>query len=157
MEGGTLAGERRQGHGRVRTSARRAYSPALGIPGRSQPSPTGKPAAAQSNTPLPYRVRYQPERPFRARRARCARRARKGRSGWYLTRYRQPSTEGGQDHPYHGPTVYSKPSDKEVLLGAGKPGSRPHHWQSTTVPGTERNAAGAPPSDPARNAFMSIA
>jgi hypothetical protein len=55
----------------------------------------------------------------------------------------------------HGPTVYSRPLESVVLFGAGKPGSRPHHWQSTTVPGTVRNgAAGGPPT---AKAFMSFA
>src|SRR5689334_3300889 len=38
----------------------------------------------------------------------------------------------------HGPIVYSRPSDNVALFGAGKPLSRPHIWESTTVPATTR-------------------
>ena len=33
-----------------------------------------------------------------------------------------------------------------VLFGAGKPGSRAHHWQFTVVPGQDSAGAGCPPS-----------
>ena len=32
------------------------------------------------------------------------------------------------------PTTYSSASLSAVLSGGAKPGSRPHHWQSTIVP-----------------------
>ena len=52
--------------------------------------------------------------------------------------------------------MYSNPSDNVVLFGAGKPGSRPQNWQSTTVPGTGSAGSGVPPSGAAAKAFMSI-
>ncbi len=41
----------------------------------------------------------------------------------------------------HGDSVNSNPSLRMELLGAAKPGSRPHHWQSTTVPGVATGGA----------------
>ena len=52
--------------------------------------------------------------------------------------------------------MYCNPSLNCVLFGAPKPGSRPHHWQLTTVPGTVSEASGVPPSPPTANRFMSI-
>ena len=46
--------------------------------------------------------------------------------------------------------------DNVMLFGAANPVSRPHHWASTTVPGTSSVASGVPPSDPVAKAFMSI-
>src|SRR5688572_28844424 len=54
------------------------------------------------------------------------------------------------------PTGYSSPSANVVLSGAAKPGSRPHHWQLTTAPGTVSSGNGVPPRVPAAKEFMSI-
>src|SRR5687767_8860472 len=54
-------------------------------------------------------------------------------------------------------TVYSKPFESVMLFGGAKPGSRPHHWQSTTVPGVVSAASGVPPKAPTAKAFMSSA
>ena len=42
-----------------------------------------------------------------------------------------------------------------VFSGAGKPGSRPHHWQRTSVAATRSEGCGEPPRAPTANAFMS--
>src|SRR6185295_17343235 len=68
-----------------------------------------------------------------------------------LRRARSPAIAVG-----HGQTAYSTASDNVVLFGAGKPGSRPHHCASTTVPGVESAGDGAPPSNPRAKVFMSI-
>src|SRR5687767_4768502 len=57
--------------------------------------------------------------------------------------------------PRHGQMEYSRPSLNVVLFGAAKPGSRPHHWQFTTVPATVSAASGLPPNPPTANRFMS--
>src|SRR5687767_2598659 len=57
----------------------------------------------------------------------------------------------------YGQIRYSRPSDKVEPLGGGKPGSRPHHWLCTSVPGTLSAGSGKPPSKPWAKAFMSIA
>jgi hypothetical protein len=52
-------------------------------------------------------------------------------------------------------TTYSRASDSVELHGAGKPWSRPHHWQWTRAPGIERPGLGLPPRAPDAKAFMS--
>src|SRR5687768_7216200 len=96
----------------------------------------------------------QARRRRRGNLARIAPRPEELTRGWRLGLPGNRSQRSGDDQ---GCTTYSRPSLKVVLLGAAKPGSRPHHWQSTTVPGTRNAGIGVPPPSPCANVFMSIA
>src|SRR5687768_11348520 len=95
----------------------------------------------------------QARRRRRGNLARIAPRPEELTRGWRLGLPGNRSQRSGDDQ---GCTTYSRPSLKVVLLGAAKPGSRPHHWQSTTVPGTRNAASGCPPQLPEAKQFMSI-
>jgi quinol monooxygenase YgiN len=52
--------------------------------------------------------------------------------------------------------VNCNPFVNVVLFGEANPGSRPHHWASTTLPGICSAACGFPPSAPTAKALKSI-